>query len=288
MNDDHSFRRLGRKDRKGEIKADPDFLKAGPDTASEGEMPDLSMLTMTEDEVAQLAALPEGLVARPLKVTPEAQRFPPVAPSLAPQPEAPAEATSPMPSLAQVPPRRRSGRGYNLLTLLMLLLTAVWCGLVAIIWQDPQTALNPFAPPILYVRITATFLPPTPASAAPPTAEPLPYPFQAQPVAYSANENGRGCEWASIAGTVTAPDGSPLNAYRVRITSTTVDTTVFSGAAASFGPGGYEFPIGGAPAAERFTVQLLSPEGAPLTAPLTVDTRATCAENVARVDFVER
>jgi hypothetical protein len=288
MSDDHSVRRLGRNDRKGEIRADPDFLKAGQQTPPEGDMPDLSMLTMTEDEVAQLAALPEGLVARPLKVAPEAQRFPPVAPSMAPQPETPPEATSPMPSLAQVPPRRSAGAGYNRLTLLMLLLTGVWCGLVAIIWQDPQTALNPFAPPVLYVRVTATFLPPTPASSAPPTGEPLPYPFQAQPVTYSANGNGRGCEWASIAGTVTALDGSALNAYRVRITSTTVDTTVFSGAAATFGPGGYEFPIGGAPAAERFTVQLLSPEGAPLTAPLTVDTRAACAENVARLDFVER
>jgi hypothetical protein len=104
-------------------------------------------------------------------------------------------------------------------------------------------------------------------------------------VSYIANQNGRGCEWQSIGGTVTQPDGSALNGYRVRVTGEGVDSTVFSGAAQLFGAGGYEFPLASAPTTQLLLVQLFSPEGAPLSDLVAVETRATCEENVVLLNF---
>ncbi len=278
MSDDRPFRRLGRADRKREIKANRDFLKQDiPD-----DLPDLSMLTADDtQDVEQLAAIPEGVIARPLKITPPEERFPPVAPPTEPDPPA---APRPAPASRPRPPRRV---GLNLLTFALLLGTVgVWLG-VAQIWQDPYHWLNPLPPPVVRVFVTATFLPPTPTPNLPPTPESsLSFPFAlAQGVEYRSNENGRGCEWASIAGSVVDASGVGLTGYRVQIIGEGVNTTVFSGTAAAFGAGGFEFPLGSAPVEAAFLVQLLGGDSQPLSDVVVLQTRATCDANVALLRF---
>ena len=54
--------------------------------------------------------------------------------------------------------------------------------------------------------------------------------------------------------------GQPLNGYRVRITSpedASLDESVFSGSTLTFGAGGFELPLGGAPQ-EESNVALVS------------------------------
>lgn len=278
MSDDRPFRRLGRADRKREIKGDRNFLKQDiPD-----DLPDLSMLTADDtQDVEQLAAIPEGVIARPLKIAPPEERFPPVALPVEPAaPAAPRSAPMPRPQ----PPRRL---GLNLLTFALLLgAVGVWLG-VAQIWQDPYHWLNPLPPPVVRVFVTATFLPPTATPNLPPTPEgSLAFPFVlAEGVVYRPNENERGCEWASIAGGVVDASGLGLTGYRVQIIGEGVNTTVFSGTAAAFGAGGFEFQLGAAPVEAAFLVQLLGFDSQPLSDIVTVQTRATCEETVAVLNF---
>jgi hypothetical protein len=193
----------------------------------------------------------------------------------------------------------------NLLTVVFLLGTIGMIGLIAIITMNPNTPLNPFPPftppPIV---ITATFLPPTntPPGTVAPTATFTPLPVDSgnaaltqfnfalaseQPV-YAPNANDKGCNWSSIAGTVTDGKGTALDGYRVRIKGNGVDETVFSGATLTFGAGGFELFLNGTPQAQTYTVQLSDPQSHPLSAEYTVTTKASCDQNVAVLQFVQQ
>lgn len=118
------------------------------------------------------------------------------------------------------------------------------------------------------------------------------YPFvlAATGVIYIPNANSSACNWASIAGTVSDNSGLPINGYRIRITSPDdpgLDETIFSGSTLTFGPGGYELPLGGAPVAGDYRVRLLDARGAPVSPEYAVRTRAECDGNVALVNFVQ-
>jgi hypothetical protein len=280
MSDERPFRRLRRADRKSEIKSDPSFLQQ----EASDELPDLSMLAADDTQaLEQLAAIPEGVIARPLKITPPEERFPPVAlprePSRPPRP--------PAAQAAQRPPAARRHRSLNLLTLAMLLGTAAVWAAVAQIWQDPYHWLNPLPPPIVRLYVTATFLPPTATPDLPPTSEgSLAVPFAlVDGVSYRANANPRGCEWASIAGSVEDASGIGLSGYRVQIVGDGVNAAVFSGTTAAFGAGGFEFSLGNAPTAASFLVQLYSAANQPLSDVIVLQTRDTCDENVALLRF---
>jgi hypothetical protein len=317
MPDDSSFRRLGRKNRKTEIKSSGALFPVSDadDADNENEnapvsvspvasaiaiekpepptpektMPDLSALDNNDDDLAFLSALPQGLVARPLNIAPPEHRYPPLAPTIKAetQPTLPAS----LPVQPQASPSRR--RLYNLITLLATFGTIALVVVYSLIWQDPQTLLNPLPPPIVYIQVTATPLPATPVTFSSDTqAVPTPdsaYPFgvTATGVTYIANANGRACEWASIAGVVTGKDGSALNGYRVRFIADAFDETVFSGASLTYGAGGFELPLGNAPVQKIYQVQLFSPQGAPLSVPNEVQTQANCDQNVAIVNFQE-
>jgi hypothetical protein len=277
-------RRVGRKDRKKTIET------RGP-------------LFPPEEE---FGPPPEGIEAgdeiRPVvQVTPSEERFPPVYPVTV-------EASS-----AQVV-RPRSTFLPNFITILFALATLVAIGLFVIIWTNPYTPLNPLAPPTpLPIIITATPLPATATSPVTPGATasftPLPaeeigvtleapllpatftpslFPFTiAEGVVYAPNANGEGCQWSSIAGSVTDLQGRPLNGYGIRIRGNNRDETVFSGSAITFGPGGFELFLNGTPQAGEYTVELLSPSGAPVSDEYPVNTRTSCEQNVVIVSFVQ-
>src|SRR5690606_8231075 len=99
--------------------------------------------------------------------------------------------------------------------------------------------------------------------------------------------NAFACNWWSIAGTVRDTNGAAINGYRVRVTGDAVNEAVFSGASQAFGDGGFELALVGTPQEATFTVQLFSPQDAPLSAAIEVQARADCDANVAIVNFVQ-
>lgn len=284
MPQDDPIRRVNQRGRKERIESSGELFP--PDDAPNLPMLDLSALPEVDDaqDLAELASLPMGLIARPLPITPEAERFPPLVP---PSPKDSAPAPAARACQAEAP---RPMWAYHLITWLSLAASLAMCGVYTAIWLNPYSALNPAPPPTPYIIVTATpasvvIVTPTLAGV---DSAPSKYPFRLieAGIAYVPNGNGRACAWASIGGTVTRSDGTPLNGYRITITTATTSDTVFSGGALTFGAGGYEYPIASAPQANAYSVQLFSPQGAPLSDVVRVETRATCEENVALVSFV--
>jgi hypothetical protein len=282
-----AVRRFGRKDSKRRL--DPRGPLIPPDWDDDAE----TVLGETVQPLPAPVAPPQPDAPAPRVV--HADRFPPLAP--------PSESAPPPRSLPADAPRRRSPCLYNLLTLLFLLATVAAIALVAIITVNPYSALNPFPPfTPLPVFITTTPLPatatdlPTPE----PTATFTPLPLEALATATPAfpfsvandgalfipNTNSEGCNWSSIAGSVTEANGAGLNGYGVRITGGSVDETVFSGAAPTFGPGGFELFLNGVPLEQTYTVQLLDASGLPAAPAVSVTTRTSCEQNVAILSFV--
>ncbi len=226
------------------------------------------------------------------RVVPPAERFPP----LPVHQEAPPRPSESKPAA----PRRRSGRAClpNLVALFFLAATAAAAAVFVIIWVDPFTPLNPFPPfTPLPIFVTTTPLPErappaaptatfTPLAVIPPS--PAAYPFQLDPagVVYAPNGNGQGCAWSSIAGTVTDAAGAPLAGYGVRVAGPERTDTVYSGSARTFGDGGYELFLNSVPQETAYTVQLLDPQGNPVSEAYPVVTAAACERNVAIVSFV--
>jgi hypothetical protein len=283
-----TVRRLGRKDRKRKI--DPRGPLFPPEEVEEEKTPpasgDQSDLRprfnprRTTEETSRV-------------VVAEDERFPPLNLGVEEEKE-----VSPAPA----PIRRRSTCLPNLIALFFLVATIAAVGIFAIIAADPYTPLNPFPPfTPLPVIITATFLPATakPPATAGPTATFTPIPVDAlstpqssfpftllnnAPV-YAPNGNDQDCNWSSIAGTVTDASGTALNGYGVHISGEGIDSTVFSGAALTFGAGGFELFLNGAPQVRTYSVQLVSAKGDVVSDTYNVTTQGSCDQNVAILAF---
>lgn len=119
------------------------------------------------------------------------------------------------------------------------------------------------------------------------TATRAPFPFTAQPVRYSANTGPQGCQWMSIAGTVTGLDGGPRTDVAIEIDGEGFHNVQYSGSAAQWGAGGFEFNLGAAPRAGTYGLRLLGPTGGAISEVVTVETGSTCQSNVTIVEFVQ-
>ena len=253
-------------------------------------------------------------------------RFP-MLPDEAPPPTAPLKDPPKRKPAAKRPAPRSSDLGRNLVTLFFLLASCSVIAYIAIIWQNPYSALNPLAPPTpLPIVITATHTPTntltpsptlTPIPTRTPTAPPLTptftpvflegistqevtptatedtstYRFSLQQrggTAYVTNPDARGaCNWSSIAGAVMNYDGSALNGYGVHVVGEGVDQTIATGSSKGFGPGGFEVPLGSTARDAQYTAQLIDPQGIPVSPKYTVVTRSDCDQNIAKLIFVE-
>lgn len=219
---------------------------------------------------------------------------------------------------AAPPPRKRGGAAYNLLTLLFLLSS---CGLIAyfaFLWRNPYSSLNmfpPFTPPPIIVSETyiptLTYTPsetptPQPTDTPLPTLTPTPPPtdtpepivevtapafgfsLQGGRTIFVSNPGGRGgCNWSSIAGTVADADGQALNGYQIRILGEAVNETIVSGTAPGYGPGGFELQVGNEAVDAEFAVQLLDPNGTPVSDVITTTTSSRCDWNISVLRFVQ-
>ena len=320
--DQNQVQRFSRRNRKDNLPKtgslfppEEDVLAPAPESEAEPEKPAqpaftppaeldlgaLSLLDTDRDALESLSKLAPGEIKAPL-ITPQEERYPPL------NPAEQTVAHTPELNPAQVKHTdKRRNLFYNLLTLL------IWLGIIGFIawfvtvWNNPQTVWNPLPPATPFEIVTATpgtapenalaptanadgqvFIVATEASTATLPATDSPYPFIVpEAVLHVPNGNDLGCNWWSIAGTVTDSNGSAINGYRVRVTGDGVNESVFSGTILTFGAGGFELPLIGTPQVAEFTVQLFSPQDAPLSAPVTVTTRAECDANVAIVNFVQ-
>lgn len=240
-----------------------------------------------DDEALQnLAKLSEEDIRAP-KITPSAERYPPLRPD---HYQTPKQAPKPL-------PKKRGMWRYNLVSILAILASIGVAVYIGFVWINPQSQLNLLAPPTPFTLITATpedviiiVATETPSSAA--TSAPLPTesPFDfvlAEPVRFQANTTGLGCEAWSIGGTVQTASGEGVNGLRVRIGGVDVNETVFTGTAERYGGGGFELTVIGAPKEDMYTVQLTSAQGEPLSDVLQITTRSTCDGNLAVINFVE-
>ncbi len=285
-----SARRVNRKDQKSKIEVDhsPYMPKHKAD------FPDLSQVDMPDPDAEALQSLQHmDDVMRPLVVTPQEERYPPLPSADMDEPPKP----RPQPVVRRP---KNSGRK-NFTTFIFFVLTLGLCGYYGFIWTDPQSILNPLSPPTPFQIVTATadanpeFVPsplPTIVEGEPTVAPELddgqPFAIAEDGVLYISNQNGRDCNWASIAGAVTNASNQPLPGFGVRISGDEVSATVYSGTSSAFGAGGYEITLGSAPIVSTYRVQLVTTGGAPLSAELEVTTRDDCEQNVAVVNFVQR
>ncbi len=291
------LRRVGRKDRKKRIDARKPLFPED-ETSPEDEDTNARFKPPVKPDTLPETAQPEPVPVRPV-VAGDDDRFPPLNP----------EAARPTPP----PPRKRSTLLPNFLAFFFFVATIGAGVYVYLIARDPYSAINPF-PPFTPVPIymTTTPLPPTvtPIPTLTPTATftaiprevlatlttwtPAPFPFtlvENDPI-HVPNANDQGCNWSSIAGSVTGLDGEALDGYRVQIIGDNFNQTVFTGAAAQiFGPGGYEMPISNVAQRAEFAVQLLTPEGIPISEVIYVETSDVCTaeaqENVTLVSFAQ-
>ena len=213
----------------------------------------------------------------------------------------------------------------NCLTLAMLLLTLAVGAVVASLFINPYSSLNPYPPPTLPPTLgapTATntpeiFLPPTwTASPAPtitptrtPTSDVTPSPsptigtgnitptgapFALQsgsPVAIPNIANNSQCEWMGVGGQVFDLTDAPLISLTVRIDGQLgtlpilIDT--LTGSAPALGPAGYVFNLADRPIASNGTLflQLRDVAGVTLSDRIPVTTYDTCDKNLVLVNW---
>jgi hypothetical protein len=286
-------RRVGRRDRKSRLVVTRDLFPPEQETAP-ADRPVAEVSAVQAPPVVEDTHAP---FRRPVAAPPE-ERFPPVAVPLPEEDVAPVSAIPLRPERAPSSLRRHLPRGdwrHNLISGVFLAGSLLMCAYYTLLWQFPYSRLNLLPPPTPFVVITAT---PDPFSAAPVGGQtltdeaPIGFAFMLSPqgVIYEANANDRGCDWLSIAGTVTDLAGQPLDGYGVQVIDLQAGTPigrVFSGASQTFGAGGYEMPLGGAPVIGQYSVQLFSAAGAPVSEVIPVVTSDRCDQNVARVNFVQ-
>lgn len=278
----------------------------------------LSEVASGHNDIA--SALEESLKnpVAPIVYTPEEERFPPLINGLEEKPSPPV----PLRKRRETPQHRfRGDWRHDIVTAFFLLMSLALGGYFIAVWQDPYAAWNPLALPTPFVLVTWTPDPyagessvttleiqpnpphsqeeasentafPAPLNTPPlPEITTMPFTLDSQGIRYAANENGRGCNWASIAGTVTSIQGDPLKNYAVHIVDAQapdrLNIQVFSGAALTFGESGFEFNLGSTPREGRYVVQLLSPSGRPVSDELMLFTRDSCEENVVLVHFIQ-
>jgi hypothetical protein len=111
------------------------------------------------------------------------------------------------------------------------------------------------------------------------------FPFVAEEPILQANENPQGCNWLSIAGTVTGLLGEPIINLPVEVSGDGFQEVRFVGSSPLFGQSGWEINVGNAPRVDTFSVRLLGSTGEPLSGFTLVETGDSCAENVTFVRF---
>jgi hypothetical protein len=160
--------------------------------------------------------------------------------------------------------------------------------------------------PTLTPSITPTFPPSTatrtPTATATETATPGPSPTTTNtrsPFLFTKSDhspfylqnfaNSAGCNWMGIAGEVLDMDRNPVASgrFRVHIWESGIDERVPVGGAPAYGPSGWEQFLFDSPVVRDYSVQLETTNGTAVSQVYRVTSRASCNQNLVRLDFVQ-
>ena len=133
---------------------------------------------------------------------------------------------------------------------------------------------------------------PTPGPSPTATQTRAPFPFtrsDASPIYEQNFANAAGCNWLGIGGDVLDLNRSPVPAgqYRVHVWGCGIDERATVGGAPAYGPSGYEQFIFNAPVVRQCNVQLETANGTAVSQVYSVDTRASCNQNLVLFYFVQ-
>jgi hypothetical protein len=116
-----------------------------------------------------------------------------------------------------------------------------------------------------------------------------PFPFTVDPIRYTSNTGTDGCNWQSVAGSVTDLQGKPIKGLAIRVTGSNgnIDEVHYTGTEPRYGDSGFEVFLGAIPRVDQYTVQLLGRTGSPISDTVTIESHTGCKENVVIVHFVQ-
>lgn len=199
---------------------------------------------------------------------------------------------------------------WDLLSILVLVITACIGLYFLLIFVNPSSSFNPF-PPVARGPVISTFTAPSlqpsatwtvspslevaPAKTPRPTSTPD-MPFSASSVTavrstFIPHLQDLGCNWFGVGGTVNDVNNSPIIGIVVRLTGTLsgnrIELTTLSGVSPGYGKAGYEFVLGNVPVASsrEMYVQLLDQAGLPLSEKVFLATSTDCEKNLILVRF---
>jgi hypothetical protein len=101
--------------------------------------------------------------------------------------------------------------------------------------------------------------------------------------------NAAGCNWLGIAGEVLDLNRNPVppGQYQVHVWGSGIDERVPVGGAPAYGPSGYERSVNNAPAIRDYNLQLETVSGTSVSEVYSVQTRASCNQNLLLMNFVQ-
>lgn len=101
--------------------------------------------------------------------------------------------------------------------------------------------------------------------------------------------NSAGCNWLGIAGEVLDLNRNPVpdGQYKVHVWGSGIDQRPDVGGAKDYSPSGWEQFVANTPLIRDYNVQLETINGTAVSQVYTVQTRASCSQNLVRFDFVQ-
>lgn len=149
---------------------------------------------------------------------------------------------------------------------------------------------TPTGTPTATATLTPTATPLGPTSTPAPTKSAFPFtrsdisPFYLQNYA-----NTAGCDWMGMAGEVLdlSRNPVPVGSYVVHVWGSGLDERIQVGTAPDYSPSGWEQFLFGSPVIRDYNVQLETPSGTAVSQIYSVQSRASCNQNLIRFDFVQ-
>ena len=101
--------------------------------------------------------------------------------------------------------------------------------------------------------------------------------------------NNAGCNWMGIAGEVMdfSLNPVPAGSYRVHVWGSGIDARLTVGTAPAYSPSGWEQFLFDSPVIRDYNVQLESSSGTAVSQVYSVQSRASCNQNLVRFDFIQ-
>lgn len=137
---------------------------------------------------------------------------------------------------------------------------------------------------------TGTPTPPGPTPTPSPTRSSFPFTKSDTSPFYLQNSaNSAGCDWMGVAGEVLDLNRNPVpvGSYRVHVWGSGIDERVVVGGAPAYSPSGWEQFLFNSPVTRQYNVQLETDSGTAVSQVYSIDTRASCSQNLVRLDFLQ-